>query len=833
MPCSYCEAHSHLITCADCHQSFCNTFKGTTISHIIFHLKKNGHKRILIDRLIVCELCGQSDVFMLRGVDGMIVCGCCGDGEPVVDGKALVPWVCGGRDEGARSKNDSGASAKNGEEMKEKTTAVEDGNDEKTQKKARSSITRDGHSDDTENKECALPRVQLKYTNQEYISIFTSLITAECEQEKHNKERLTREKIFVRFEHKNDRIFAHFSFCRDEMCARINIGDEVKIFVHTSTLKGFICNDTIYTEENIAEIVNTDVKYPDGEYRMEFPWRNVGYQRMKRALTSLKKKCAHRITQLIWKGKVKKRKSAHMHEIVVPDHMPPLNECQKIAIDAALNNHLTLVQGPPGTGKTITTAAIVYNLLKHKKGKILVVAPSNIAVDNLTRRILKCGIDVLRIVSRNREGLVSDLDDITLHKKVNREIERIADAKGRGDCVEGREYDGEYDVEYDRNRGSDREYDRDKKRDGDKNEETLSNSPNHGHSAKQTIDSEKLSKLMQRMNVKNKKTTGKDRLRDYLRYSFVKDARVITCTCVTAGQELFKRFKFSYVLIDEAVQATEPLTLVPLIYSCRKLILVGDHKQLGPTILNKKAANAGLRVSLFERLIRLGVVPYLLTVQYRMHPVLCEWVSNTFYDGALVSAHYTHGAHARYGTGITAWFNLPMPTFFYVSRGREELFISGTSYLNKAEAQQCLAIIRHLKMNGVRETEVGIITPYEGQRVLLSRLTACEVANVDAFQGREKAFIIISLVRSNSINDIGFVSDRRRMCVALTRAKHGLFIVGNPGTFCKNKMWKELIAYYQGKGVLVEGEVEELRRCEVLGVTHFDFGNFVREVYHE
>ncbi|ELQ74382.1 RNA helicase nonsense mRNA reducing factor (pNORF1) [Trachipleistophora hominis] len=92
MPCSYCEAHSHLITCADCHQTFCNTFKGTTISHIIFHLKKNAHKRIMIDRPVVCELCGESNVFVLRRMDGMVCCGSCG-----MIGVMMERWLLMGR----------------------------------------------------------------------------------------------------------------------------------------------------------------------------------------------------------------------------------------------------------------------------------------------------------------------------------------------------------------------------------------------------------------------------------------------------------------------------------------------------------------------------------------------------------------------------------------------------------------------------------------------------------------------------------------------------------------------------------------------------------------
>ena len=118
-------------------------------------------------------------------------------------------------------------------------------------------------------------------------------------------------------------------------------------------------------------------------------------------------------------------------------------------------------------------------------------------------------------------------------------------------------------------------------------------------------------------------------------YSNLKNADVICCTCVGAGDWRLAQYAFENIFIDESAQATEPECMVPLMRGCKRLILVGDHRQLGPVLMCIKAARAGLGQSLFERLVKLGVRPEQLRVQYRMHPAICEFPSQIFYDGFL------------------------------------------------------------------------------------------------------------------------------------------------------------------------------------------------------
>ncbi len=110
-------------------------------------------------------------------------------------------------------------------------------------------------------------------------------------------------------------------------------------------------------------------------------------------------------------------------------------------------------------------------------------------------------------------------------------------------------------------------------------------------------------------------------------------ADVVCCTCVGAGDPRLSACCFQKVLIDECTQATEPECLIPIVLGSKQIVFVGDHCQLGPVVMCKKAAAAGLVQSLFERLIRAGVKPIRLQVQYRMHPCLSEFPSVMFYEG--------------------------------------------------------------------------------------------------------------------------------------------------------------------------------------------------------
>lgn len=385
-------------------------------------------------------------------------------------------------------------------------------------------------------------------------------------------------------------------------------------------------------------------------------------------------------------------------------NLPDLNRSQVYAVKHAIQRPLSLIQGPPGTGKTVTSATIVYQLVKQNGGPVLVCAPSNTAVDQLTEKIHKSNLKVVRLCAKSREAIDSPVSFLALHNQIknletNTELQKLQQLKD---------------------------------------------------------ETGELSSVDEKRYRMLKKAAEKELL---------EAADVICCTCVGAGDPRLHRLKFHSILIDESMQATEPECMVPVVLGAKQLILVGDHCQLGPVVMCKKAARAGLSQSLFERLVVLGIRPFRLEVQYRMHPDLSRFPSNFFYEGSL-----QNGVCADERKLLKIDFPWPQPDkpmFFYVTQGQEEIAGSGTSYLNRTEASNVEKIATRFLRCGVKPEQIGVITPYEGQRAYLvqymqyqgslhSKLyQEIEVASVDAFQGREKDIIIMSCVRSNEHQGIG------------------------------------------------------------------------------
>ena len=330
---------------------------------------------------------------------------------------------------------------------------------------------------------------------------------------------------------------------------------------------------------------------------------------------------------------------------------------------------------------------------------------------------------------------------------------------------------------------------------------------------------ERMQELMDRKEEQGELTEKDEKqLKDLQRQAedeILRGADVICTTCVAAFDRRIRNIRFRQVLIDEATQATEPETLIPILKGAKHIILVGDHCQLGPVIMCKKAAKAGLNQSLFERLVCLGIRPIRLQVQYRMHPCLSNFPSMTFYEGSLQNGI---SKQERILEGFRfKWPAQEKPMFFYHSISNEEISASGTSFLNRTEAMNIEQVVTAFFNAGLRPEQIGIITPYEGQRAfILSYMSKqgqldptlykeIEVASVDSFQGREKDFILLSCVRSNEASGIGFLNDPRRLNVALTRAKYGLVIFGNARVLAKHDLWNNLLNEFKLESCLVEG----------------------------
>lgn len=259
--------------------------------------------------------------------------------------------------------------------------------------------------------------------------------------------------------------------------------------------------------------------------------------------------------------------------------------------------------------------------------------------------------------------------------------------------------------------------------------------------------------------------------------ALVKKADIVFSTLSMSGSSIMNGMKYDVLVVDEACQATEPSTLIPLKVRPTRIVLVGDPKQLPPTVIS---GNADLAKTFFERVSE-TVTPYLLDIQYRMHSFISEFSSQQFYGGKIKN-------------GIKREFCIPM-AFVHVDGVEEtanEIDIS-----NKKEATLAAHLVSILSDHF---SCLGIITPYKGQLSLIKSLTPknnekkVEISTVDGFQGQEKDCIILSAVRTKRL---GFLSDTRRMNVAITRAKYSVFILGNKNLLKKHSPWKELIEYCQ------------------------------------
>ncbi|MDP6662097.1 MAG: AAA domain-containing protein [Candidatus Thalassarchaeaceae archaeon] len=434
-----------------------------------------------------------------------------------------------------------------------------------------------------------------------------------------------------------------------------------------------------------------------------------------------------------------------------------LNSAQRKAAEAAMSSRLTLIQGPPGTGKTHTAVRILEAWAKQDIGTTLAVADSNVAVDNLLEGLLALDVRAVRLGQPVK--VREDLREATMDAEMERH-------PLRKDLLEHLELN------------------------------------------------EKLARRIRGMRGgKEKGLAHRDlsrgwkevrRIEAQMRDDILDKAQVLCCTCIGSGHELLDGRKFPRVLVDEATQATEPSTLVPLVRGARQVVLIGDHRQLPPTVISRRSVEGGLRKSLFERTIEMGIEPMMLTTQYRMHPAISNFPNSRFYDNRLEDGISESDRPAPKGL---IWPDWDVPIAFLPVGGGEVLSPDGASKENPAEASWVVSLLLGMLSAGdLSERDIGVITPYAGQvRTIRDQmpenLHGVEVRTVDGYQGREKEVIVFSCVRSNKDGNIGFLSDARRLNVALTRAKRGLVVVGDPDTLRCDVNWEAWLNHIRSRNL--------------------------------
>ncbi|KAG2536803.1 hypothetical protein PVAP13_9NG222100 [Panicum virgatum] len=498
--------------------------------------------------------------------------------------------------------------------------------------------------------------------------------------------------------------------------------------------------------------------------RLEKLANEVTYRRMKDALIQLSKAvqtgpCANLVPVLFGEKAPMRSKDA----MKFSPFNKNLDDSQKDAISKALGSRdVFLLHGPPGTGKTTTIIEIILQEVK-RGSKILACAASNIAVDNIVERLARYRTKLVRL------GHPARLLPQVLDSALDAQVLRADNSSLAGDIRKEMKV---------LNSKLLKAKDRNTKRDIRKELKTLAK---------------------------------EERKRQQLAVTDVlKNADVVLTTLTGASSKKLNGITFDLVVIDEAAQALEIACWIALLKGPR-CILAGDHLQLPPTIQSVEAEKKGMGKTLFERLTEAygEEITSMLTVQYRMHEHIMNWSSKELYNNK-IKAHSSVAGHMLYDLEEVTRSSSTEPTIILIDTtgcDMEEVKDEEESTMNEGEAAVSIAHAKLLVESGVRASDVGIITPYAAQVTCLkmmrnkdAKLKDLEISTVDGFQGREKEAIIISMVRSNSKKEVGFLSDHRRMNVAVTRARRQCCLVCDVETVSSDKFLKRLVEYFEENG---------------------------------
>ena len=459
-----------------------------------------------------------------------------------------------------------------------------------------------------------------------------------------------------------------------------------------------------------------------------------------------------------------------------------LNPSQKAAIQHALaSREISLIHGPPGTGKTHTLIELIQQLVK-RGSRILVCGPSNISVDNIVERLAPHKIPMVRLghPARLLPGILDHSLDI---------LSRNSDAAAVTKDI------------------------------------------------RDEMDSKQASISKTKTGKERKAVWGELRdLRKEFRHretrvvaDLIKSSKVVLATLHGAGGTVIKDEVFDVVIVDEASQALEAQCWIPImgVKGVQKLVLAGDHLQLPPTIKSanmkngaptaaiaqglvkkmqglevngiKKGADSKktkeddikLETTMFDRLLKLygDGIKRMLNTQYRMHEDINAFPSAALYNNELVSAE---AVKTRLLSGlpyeVRETDDTNVPLVYYDTQGGDfpeqiedaedgakgKSALLADSKINEGEAAIVRFHVRNLVKAGVREDDIAVITPYNGQLGVIRDLMkadfpSVEMGSVDGFQGREKEAVVVSLVRSNAKHEVGFLAEKRRLNGMLSR----------------------------------------------------------------
>ncbi len=521
-----------------------------------------------------------------------------------------------------------------------------------------------------------------------------------------------------------------------------------------------------YVHKNTVKVFLYDNDHPDwidmGKIGLDLLFDDRSYREMEKAVKDVLEAEKGRLAD--WRDMFKGEKGIDFARINKPYFINLLNDSQNEAINKIVAaEDIAVVHGPPGTGKT-TTIVEAIQILVQEGGRLLATAPSNTAVDLLTLKLSQKGLNVIRIgnISRIDPALV----DLTLEKRLynSNEAKEIKRMKRQADDY--RKMASKY-----------------KRKFGPAERE------------------QRKMLYKEARDLRNQVQI----IESYLVNKILEEADVVTATLVGSNNRYLQGKRFKTVVIDEAAQALEPATWIPISKADEKIVLAGDPFQLPPTVKSIKAAKQGLEKTLIEQCLeRFPKEVSLLDTQYRMNETIMGFSNQYFYDNALKADHSVRyqklhlldGEHAALEFIDTA------------GCGFDEKQNPKTLSLYNPEEYGVLW--RHLdKLISVITEEnspsIGIISPYREQVLYIKEQVTdffdyaghidMDINTIDSFQGQERDIIYISLVRSNEKGEIGFLKDYRRMNVAMTRARKKLVVIGDSATLGKDPFYEAFLEY--------------------------------------
>lgn len=468
-------------------------------------------------------------------------------------------------------------------------------------------------------------------------------------------------------------------------------------------------------------------------------------------------------------------------ESALPLRFPWLNASQEQAVrDVLRAKDVLIVHGPPGTGKTTTLVEAISEVLRREP-QVMVCAQSNTAVDWICKQLSDRGISILRIGNPSR---------VTEEMFAHTYEHRFESHPSYPDLWQIRH--------------------------------TIRQLYSQAHNSRPVNFHQKIARLRERA----------DELETHIRQELFDSSRVIASTLTSAANPLLVGQHYHTLFIDEAAQALEAACWIPL-QKVDRLILAGDYQQLPPTIKSPEAMKGGLDRTLMEQIaMTKPEAVRLLTVQYRMNEALMRFSSEWFYGGQLKAApevrhrsllndldtslvwidtstdeplkKMTSMENMQSILSSAAWKKMEENTPI-----REEFIGASYGRINKTEALLTIGALHTYSEHIGRQRlineriDFGIISPYRAQVQYLRTLIRKDnylrplrkqitVNTVDAFQGQERDVVLVSLVRANEQGQIGFLSDLRRMNVAITRARFKLIILGAAETLCRHQFYHKL-----------------------------------------